>query len=471
MGTVKNIINRDISEYGKRKRIKIVSAIDKKYLEKTYKDMAMKGWMVENIKGIRDTYRPIEPCELDFSVTCFQPVTPLDYPDYDKEETYQEFCEDSGWTLAAKNERHFIYYKMPESKALPIYTEPMEEYRSIWNAMKKGELITFPLLILLLVFQLWMGLKNLRFDDFYRSGGLFPVTYPSLMLIVCVGYMIPLIFWLIRNRSRAKENEPLIFDSYKKVRIRNGIYNSGLTLVFIYLIYSILNMFTSYFNLTLLFVILINMLVPIGFGILLRIKIKKIKSRRSTNIILLIVGFFVAWALTVSATFTLVSHMDYERRVCEIPSGIPILRHEDFGSDLVFQPEYIENYQTIMVPLSFEYSSYHKSDEDNFNDIEVTYVQARTEWIAQIIANKAIHDEMQRMEDNMMFDEQQRNYVYSLAFKVDGMDMAYNLSRFNTQVMLVKENTLYFVKLSEPIDREVLEKIVRILFENTEKNI
>jgi hypothetical protein len=161
----------------------------------------------------------------------------------------------------------------------------------------------------------------------------------------------------------------------------------------------------------------------------------------------------------VSATFTLVSHMDYEKGVSEIPSGIPILRHEDFGADFVFQPEYIEKYQTIMVPLSFEYSSYHKSDEGNFNDIEVTYVQARTEWIAQIIANKAIHD------------EQQRNYVYSLRSEVDGIDMAYNLSRFNTQVMLVKENTLYFVKLSEPIDREVLEKIVRILFENTEKNI
>jgi hypothetical protein len=128
MERVNRIIKRNVKEYGKRKKIRVVSAIDKNYLEKTYKDMAMKGWLVDTVKGIRDSYIPIEPCELEFSVTHFQPVTPLDYPDYDKEDTYQEFCEVSGWTLVAKNDKFFVYYKAVDSKVLPVHTEPSEEY-------------------------------------------------------------------------------------------------------------------------------------------------------------------------------------------------------------------------------------------------------------------------------------------------------------------------------------------------------
>lgn len=466
MESVNSIIERDINEYGKLKKIKVVSAIDKNYLEKTYKDMAMKGWLVDAIKGSRDSYRPIEPCELEFSVTYFQPVTPLDYPDYDKEDTYQEFCEDKGWSLAAKNERCFVYYKLPENKVSSIHTEPSGEYRSIWNAMKKGELISFSILMLVILSQLWLGISNFRYENLYRPAGLLNIIYPSLFLIVVGGYMIPLISWLIKNKSRARDGKPLIYDSYNKVRLRNGLYSSGLAFIFIFIIYNTTSIFSYFFSIELLFVYLLNIVIPVGLGILLRIKIKRIKSKRSTNIIIMIVGIFVTCAIVIGATFSLVGHMDPDRLDSNIPSEIPILTHQDLGTDLQFQPRYVERYKTLMVPLSFEYESYHRDYHGDFYDIELTYIQARTEWMAEIIANRAVYDERRRIEDRMdlMLDNKLIDYVYSLNPELYGLDFAYNLSRFNTRVMLVRNNIIYFVQIDKAIDNNVLERIIPILF-------
>lgn len=461
------LIERDITKHGKLKKIKVVSAIDKNYLEKTYTEMAKKGWLIETVKGLRDSYKPIEPCDLEFSVTFFQPVTPLDYPDYDKEDTYQEFCEDSGWTLAAKNDRYFVYYKKPNSNVLPIHTDPSEEYNSIWNALKKGELITFPILMILMIFQLWKGIITLRYENLYKPAGLFSIVYPTLFLIVVGGYMIPLISWLMKNRINANEGNALVYDSYEKVRIRNTLYNCGLTIILVVLIYNIIALFSVHFNITLIFLYLLNLILPIGLGLLIRIKIKKIKSKRSTNVIIMIAGALVVWLILIFVTFTLVSHSDYERPIEEIPSSIPILTHQDLETNLEFHPRYVQVYHTMMVPVSFEYESYHRDYQGDYFAIEVTYVQARFDWMADIIAKRAIYDELRKIEDDKMnhiLDSKSADYVYSVTPDMYGLDMIYNLSRFGTRVMLAKDNVIYFIQLDKPIDSEVLDKIVPVLF-------
>lgn len=463
-----SVIYRDRNAYGKKKKIKVVSAIDKVYLEETYRDMAANGWLVENVKGLFDGYRPIEPCDLEFEVTLFQPVTALDYPDKDKEETYQEFCEDEGWVLAAKNERYFIYYKVAGSKVTPIHTDPEDEYRSVANAMKKSEMLAFPILLLSQFLSIWVNLRTFRYENYLEPMGLFSIIYPLLFCIIITAYMMPMFMWLIQNRSRARDNKPLIYSSYKVVRVRNGLYNGALFLMLLYLISSVADLVTDGVPSFVFIIAIMTLIIPFAIGMLIRYKIKKIKHSRTVNSVVVVIGLIVAYALMIGTMILLFSaNNDYVTPQDEIPDGVAIVTHEDFGSDLVFQPRYVDVDASLMAPLSFSYNSWHRSDEGDFGDIDLIYIEARNEWAAKIIANRVIEDERVSMEREKPFLESQgmkADYLYPIEGYNRSLDLVYNLSHYNNEVMMRKGKVIYILRLDGSIDDDVLNKVVEELF-------
>lgn len=123
---------------------------------------------------------PIEPCELTFSVNVFQPDWPIDHPDTKHRKSYRELCEDSGWKYATYDSRYYVYYKDAQSEAIPIHTDPQEEYKTITKAFLKGE--AFIVLILLIqIFQFIMNIRILNYSNFISNGGLFMFLNPMLM--------------------------------------------------------------------------------------------------------------------------------------------------------------------------------------------------------------------------------------------------------------------------------------------------
>jgi len=462
------MLRPESGEKARKKKFKLVSSIDKKYLERTYEDMARKGWLLDGGKVFWDSYRPIDPCELEFSVTCFQPLTPFDYPDPEEGVTYQELCEDTGWTLATKDDRSFTYYKEKGADALPIHTDPSEEYRSVCNVLKKGELIIFPILVLMMVFQLYLGLSSFTYEDLYRPGGLFGLIYPLGMMIVVVPYMSTLIVWLLKNRPRAKGGLALEYPTYPNIKRRNRLYGSGLIIIFLYLVYSVIGLLSLSVDKSIFVAGLLNLLIIIGFSALLTQKIRKVKSKRSTNLLLTVLGFMVVWLVTVVISFSLVAGGGQERPLEGLPEHVAILTHHDLGRDLDLQLRSVQKYHTLLVPLSFEYTSYHAGDKNDFSDIEVTYIEARSKSIANFIAQRVVKDELDRIKENRLDldrDGQSRDYVYRIDSEIYGLDMVYNLSAYKTRVMLVKENIVYIIQLDTLIDCEVLRKMVSSLFE------
>ncbi len=98
-------------------------------MEKHLEKMARKGWMLEEISNTTWRYRKIEPKELHFSVSFDTRASEFEPEPTEEQMIFQEFCQRSGWKLAAASGRMQIFYN--EEDPLPIQTDPEMEVRMV----------------------------------------------------------------------------------------------------------------------------------------------------------------------------------------------------------------------------------------------------------------------------------------------------------------------------------------------------
>ncbi len=99
-------------------------------MEKHLEKMARKGWMLEEISNTTWRYRKIEPKELHFSVSFDTRASEFEPEPTEEQMIFQEFCQRSGWKLAAASGRMQIFYN-EEEDPLPIQTDPEMEVRMV----------------------------------------------------------------------------------------------------------------------------------------------------------------------------------------------------------------------------------------------------------------------------------------------------------------------------------------------------
>ncbi|MBQ1270367.1 MAG: DUF2812 domain-containing protein, partial [Clostridia bacterium] len=64
---------------------------------------ARKGWLLEKMTGFGWVFRRIEPADIHYTVTYFPGASAFDPGPSDRELSFREFCEHSGWKLAASS--------------------------------------------------------------------------------------------------------------------------------------------------------------------------------------------------------------------------------------------------------------------------------------------------------------------------------------------------------------------------------
>lgn len=464
------VISKDPNQYGKRKKIEIVSPVDKAYLEATYKKMAKKGWLIDRVKGIRQNYRPIEPCDLEFSVVFFQPNRLLEYPDKEKKVTYQQLITDAGWTYVDNNDLYHVFYKAVDEEIPAIYTEPEEEYTVIVDSMKKGEFISFPMLVITMAYLLWTHLSEFSYRDFYKSGGLSVIVFALVILIVVIPYFGSSLIWLICNRKRAKQGRPLVYLSMKRTQWKNRVYY-GISMIA--LLYMVANMISMVVGSSLGLVMMVAFIIPFIVGVGIAYKVKYIESKRRTNILTAIAGLLIAWVITVAIVFmgigSFASGSINSIGPDTISETIPTLTHKDLGSDIVFEPIILSQGHTLLAPQSIEYRSVNYETEEPYARIEMTYVKTIAPWYADMIVDRIVEEEKEKIQEEKEYidkyllttDMSYLDYVEPLDVKGDGIDSGYIISEFHDKIVLLKGRELCIVKLEEEIDPDLVTKIIK----------
>lgn len=174
----------------------------KTYLEK----QAENGWLLNKISAFGWIFRRIEPKKIHFSVVYFSKASAFD-PEPSKDQLeFQDFCEHTGWKLAASNAQMQIFYNETDYP-IPIETDASLEISAIHTSAKKNYLLSYYLLTGVGILQAVLFFWRLFSDPISvlaSNASLFSGLCWLLMLIISIIEIQGYFRWYKRAKNAAE---------------------------------------------------------------------------------------------------------------------------------------------------------------------------------------------------------------------------------------------------------------------------
>lgn len=146
-----------------KREVNLYSFFDHTHIAAHLEQMAARGWMLEKMGNYFWTYRRVEPTSIRFSVTYYPRASAFDPEPTAGELDFREFCERTGWELAASNAQMQVFCNRREDP-LPIETDPVMEVDTIHRTVKRTFLPTWFIMLALAIFMVWMLIGSLLHD-------------------------------------------------------------------------------------------------------------------------------------------------------------------------------------------------------------------------------------------------------------------------------------------------------------------
>jgi len=177
----------------KEKKIKynLFSFYDRSCIQAHLEEMARNGWMLENIGSVFWHYRSIEPQSLHFSVNYFPHASAFDPEPSEKQQIFRDFCEHSGWKLAASSAQLEIYYNEADNP-IPIETDASIELNCIHKSAKKTIIMSHSVFLVLAVLQLCMQVITFLNNPLYALSHNATIFAVFCWIIVLVSSIVEL---------------------------------------------------------------------------------------------------------------------------------------------------------------------------------------------------------------------------------------------------------------------------------------
>ncbi len=164
-----------------KKILTFFSFYDKTRIEHYLEEQAQNGWLLEKIH-LFWRFRRIQPQNMHFSVSYFPKASSFDPAPSEQQLLFQDFCEHTGWKLAASNAQMQIFYNEKDTP-IPIETDASLEIAQIHASAKKNFLPFCFLLVLAALIN--MGLFGLR------------LTYDALSVLTSNTYLLYGVCWFL----------------------------------------------------------------------------------------------------------------------------------------------------------------------------------------------------------------------------------------------------------------------------------
>ncbi|MDY5613270.1 DUF2812 domain-containing protein [Dysosmobacter sp.] len=191
----------------KKREYILYSFYDRTGIERHLEQMAARGWMLEKMGRFFWTYHRIEPKAMHFSVIYFAPASEFDCAPGEEQQTFQDYCAEAGWTLAANWSQMLIFANSAEPP-IPIETDAAVQVGTVHQAMKKNFLISYGILLALSLFQLIRVLLDFwrhPTDSLANPGSLGMLVLWPLLALFCATEIAAYFLWRRKALRAAKE--------------------------------------------------------------------------------------------------------------------------------------------------------------------------------------------------------------------------------------------------------------------------
>lgn len=192
-----------------KRRIEPLSFYNHKGISDHLEKMAAKGWMLEKITNAVCIYRRMEPAKLHFSVSYYSKASEFDPEPTEKQKTFYDFCEHTGWQLACTSAQLQIFYNTAENPT-PIETEPDLEVQAIHASAKKSFIPAYILLFVIALLNGAMFISHIISNPIYLLSNptqLFAGFCFLFLFVLCSTELICYFRWHSKAKSAAEHGE------------------------------------------------------------------------------------------------------------------------------------------------------------------------------------------------------------------------------------------------------------------------
>lgn len=289
----------------------IFSFYDRSGLEKRLTRMAEKGWLLEEINSSRWTYRRIEPQKLTFCVCWFPMASSFDPEPSEKQRTFYDFCQHTGWILAGSFGQMQVFYN-EAADPTPIETDPLTEIEAIHSAMKRSSL---PAQLVILLLALLNG--GLFVSDFLRDPASILANNAKLFTGLCWAVVILLVvtdcgsyfLWRRRALKAAERGEFLETKGHRTFQLA-CLAVVGLALLCYLISVAVSGNRLMAVTTLLMFVVYLPAVFGLTYGVRALLKKKKV-SAKINRIATILTAFAAAFIMMAVITASLIGAVSF----------------------------------------------------------------------------------------------------------------------------------------------------------------
>lgn len=192
-----------------KRRLERLSFYDHTGIAAHMEKMAAKGWMLDKIGTYLWHYRRTEPRQLAFTVSYYPKASQFDPGPSEGELTFHDFCEQTGWKLAASSAQLQVFYNEREDP-VPIETDPATEVDTLHRAARRGFLPAYFLLLAVALLMGWMLIGQILNDPIRLLASALSLSTGFtwvLLLLLCAVELISYYRWRSRAKKAAEHGE------------------------------------------------------------------------------------------------------------------------------------------------------------------------------------------------------------------------------------------------------------------------
>ncbi len=404
-------------------------------------NMASKGWFLDKMTNFLWRYYKAEPKKLTYTVSYYTKASMFDPEITEGEQTFQDFCEHSGWHLAASNAKIQIFYNEKDTP-VPIYTDTETELEIIDAVAKE----TFP------AYWLLLGLTLMQIISFCRSMISHPLDVLSssmrlssalsmfLVGIYFLSDMIIYYLWRIKARNASQTDEK-VATSRTRFQFRSFI----LLISIIIMIYGVVSAgqsdITRYFAVYSFGIIGLMFMVNATRILLKKKKVDKEKNRIITIIVDIVLAFIFTGLMTYDIFHILNTSKDIKQNEMLFTIA-SITGEQDIDSE---KNTIYSNSMFLSQNKGWEYPNNDKSLSYRLFDIHFDFIE-------DFCLEKLLHEKDDFGSHNDDYDPKNPPYVYNEISDLEwNADRVWQLNAYGdnkTNYVLKYDNKLLILDIS-----------------------
>lgn len=280
----------------KKRRMEFFSLYNHTSITAHLEKMALKGWLLEEIRNSTWVYRKIQPKKLHFAVSYYPKASEYDPEPAPEQQDFWDFCAHTGWILACTSAQMQIFYNEQE-KPVPIDTDAELEvetiHEAVWKSYFPGQVVLLVLGLIVLCIHLMMLYGN-PIAYLSSSGQIFGALCWVIVIFMTAMELIVYDRW--HNKAEEAAENGIFLDTVNTTPIQIGcLALVGIGTVYLLLSYILPGKTMMQFSLIVMLVYLL-ILFPLVRATSRLLKRKK-ASRNVNRTVTVLVAFVMSFLL------------------------------------------------------------------------------------------------------------------------------------------------------------------------------